>query len=439
MRYHIALATAAVAAACASDSAVSGAQPSFELSRRSVAFDGPRGGVPSQAIEVVSAGRGPVSGLRVSVAYDGLSGWLAAELSRSTAPATLLLAPNELAIPAGTYHAVVRVSAPDGETRALDVIYASETVDAPAIAVDGPFLCFGPGGLAFQNIKITNGGTGALTGLVATVVFGAGQPGGWLALALSSPEGPAELNVDVSQGFGTLPAGTYTATVVLNASGATNGPLSIPITLLVGGSGAGGGSIVLSERGISVGFVVGITEVLSGSSILVSNSGTGPLENVSVTITYGEAQSGWLRIEQSGSVAPFELRFFVDRAGLLPGRYTAQVNVIAPLASNSPQTINFQVTLQPLELQVTSGLTDADGSGTVTGPGINCTITRSVASGDCFEQFPAPIDLVFVATPAPGSRFEQWLGGCQASGTNPRCELRLDEGNGAFPVFRLGN
>jgi hypothetical protein len=50
------------------------------------------------------------------------------------------------------------------------------------------------------------------------------------------------------------------------------------------------------------------------------------------------------------------------------------------------------------------------GAGTVTAPGINCTSTAGVVSGDCSESFLPTTAVTLTATPAGGSAFAGWTG-----------------------------
>jgi hypothetical protein len=76
------------------------------------------------------------------------------------------------------------------------------------------------------DIAITNGGQAELTGLAVATDYGSG-PGGWVSTSLSRNTAPATLTVRVQPG--TLPAGTYQATVNVSAASAP-GP-AVPITV----------------------------------------------------------------------------------------------------------------------------------------------------------------------------------------------------------------
>jgi hypothetical protein len=64
-----------------------------------------------------------------------------------------------------------------------------------------------------------------------------------------------------------------------------------------------------------------------------------------------------------------------------------------------------------------------NGSGTVTGDGITCTVSNGVTGGDCSETIPEGTVLTLIANPDPGSVFMGWSGGgCPATGP---CEFTL--------------
>lgn len=92
-------------------------------------------------------------------------------------------------------------------------------------------------------------------------------------------------------------------------------------------------------------------------------------------------------------------------------------------------------------LQVT-GVVGATGSGTITGPGISCTISGSTTSGDCQETYDPAVTVTLTATPSSGSSFSGWQGDC--SGTNSTCSFVITSNRSVSarfaaqpPVFTL--
>ena len=110
---------------------------------------------------------------------------------------------------------------------------------APAISLSSNAAGFsataGAASPAAQTVTVTNGGTGTLSGLaLGTIVYAGGPTGGWLSASLSAATAPATMTLTPSTNG--LLAGTYTATMPISsvASGVTNSPQSVSLTLTVG-------------------------------------------------------------------------------------------------------------------------------------------------------------------------------------------------------------
>jgi alpha-tubulin suppressor-like RCC1 family protein len=97
-----------------------------------------------------------------------------------------------------------------------------------------------------QQITITNTGTGTLSGLaVSSLVYGSGQPTGWLSAALngSTPTAvdgsEATMMLALAPGVATYAPGSYTATVTVSSTAlnVTNSPQVVVVTMTVSASG----------------------------------------------------------------------------------------------------------------------------------------------------------------------------------------------------------
>jgi alpha-tubulin suppressor-like RCC1 family protein len=87
---------------------------------------------------------------------------------------------------------------------------------------------------ASQFVSVTNRGGGTLAGLsIASVIYAANQPSGWLAApTLSSTTAPSTLSI--RPGTSNLPQGTYQAVIRVSATGnVTNSPREITVTFAV--------------------------------------------------------------------------------------------------------------------------------------------------------------------------------------------------------------
>jgi len=111
---------------------------------------------------------------------------------------------------------------------ALVVYDAVEAPPAPAIGVSPPSLAFaaiaGAAAPPAQTIAVTNAGAGTLT-------FTTAASPTWLHVSPASGTAPASLSVSAATAG--LSAGSYGGTVTVSASGATNTPLTVPVTLTV--------------------------------------------------------------------------------------------------------------------------------------------------------------------------------------------------------------
>jgi hypothetical protein len=107
----IALSTAGlVFSACGSSTAP---KPRIKLAPPAITLSTTAGGQASGSVSVSNSGGGTLAGMTAAVgAYSaGASNWLTATLATTTAPTSLVLSANALNVSAGSYTAVVNVSA----------------------------------------------------------------------------------------------------------------------------------------------------------------------------------------------------------------------------------------------------------------------------------------------------------------------------------------
>lgn len=87
----------------------------------------------------------------------------------------------------------------------------------------------------------------------------------------------------------------------------------------------------------------------SAQTVSVTNSGEGILTGLDKNITYGNGQpTGWLAAALSSETAPATLSLQATTGSLADSTYTANVAVISPTATNSPQNIVVTFTVSPL-------------------------------------------------------------------------------------------
>ena len=201
----------------------------------------------------------------------------------------------------------------------------------------------------------------------------------------------------------------------------------VPLTLVAlncgDGPGPGGNraAIALSRNSVAFDATEGGSSP-AAQTVEVTNSETGTLSGLAVTIAYGTGQpTGWLTATLNQTTAPATLTLQAATGTLPAGNYSAVVSVTAPVSGNSPQTVNvtFAVGAGPAMIAVNpSGVTfeatagganpapqtaavTNSGNGTLTG----LTATVSYAAGQptgwltaAWNQTTAPATLTLQAT-----------------------------------------
>jgi len=330
-------------------------EPTIALSSSTATFSVAAGGpAPApQTITISNSGGGTLDGLETSISYTAgqATGWLAAVLSATEAPSTLILTvtPGSLAPATYTANAAITSSAATNSPQTLTVTLTVATGSGgPIIALSSASQTFtapaGGANPAAQTVEVTNGGAGTLDGLATTVTYTAGQPTGWLSAALSSPGAPSTLTLTAKTG--SLAAGAYTASVAVSSPSAGNSPQTIAVTFNVAQAGAGPLIAVASTAN-------SFTATQGGGNpdpqtIAVSNGGGGTLTGLAAKVSYGTGQpTGWLKASLNRTKAPATLTLTATTGALAAGTYNATVAVTSGVASNSPQNVTVTFTVAP--------------------------------------------------------------------------------------------
>jgi hypothetical protein len=208
------------------------------LSRSEVEFHGVsgEGNPPDEEVDVVNEGGGTLSGLSLTVETEGNgAGWLSASLGSSMAPTTLTISASVGSRPAGVYQGTVRVSSPEAHNSPQEVQVTLEVEEPPPIIdVDPPSVSFSSVARshepATQDVVVTNGGGGTLSGLSVAIQYADG-PTGWLSAELTSSTAPTVLGLVASARE--LTTGTYRAEVELSSPLVPGGSATIDVVLQV--------------------------------------------------------------------------------------------------------------------------------------------------------------------------------------------------------------
>ena len=325
--------------------------PQIVLSAASLSFTAVRGQATpaAQQVNITNGGAGTLSGLTGVVTYGaGASNWLNASLNSTTAPATLTIQPSTANLAPGTYTAEVtlRSTVAGVAENKVSVTYVVAAAPQPQIGVSTSAVSFrtdeggptpGP-----QQVAVTNVGSGTLTGLNGIVTYGPGASN-WLKASLNSTTAPATLTIDPTT---TLAPGTYTAEVTLRSDIPGVADNKVAVTYFV--SPKPQPQIGLSTSAVSFSAVQGQT-VPGAQQVTVTNIGSGTLNGLSASVTYGAGASGWLNANLSSATAPSTLTIQPSSTSLQPGTYTAEV-VIRSAASGVVESkvgVTYVVTASP--------------------------------------------------------------------------------------------
>ena len=281
---------------------------------------------------------GTLAASRVTVAPA--SGTVAPGGSQSPAPSVSI---DSSGLSAGSYSATVTITATGAVDSPITV-----TVNLTVTAASVPIISLTPASTTFSataggsnpapaTFTVTNSGGGTLSGTIAET-----PDATWLTV------GPATLSgnnttVTLTPNISGLVAGSYTATVRITASGASNSPQDHTVTLTV--SAAASPVIVLTPTSTNFSATAGGANPIP-TTFTVTNSGGGTLSG-----TIAETPDAtWLTVGPatlSGNSTTVTLT--PNISGLVAGSYTATVQITGSGAGNSPQdhTVTLTITAAP--------------------------------------------------------------------------------------------
>lgn len=200
---------------------------------------------------------------------------------------------------------------------------------SPAIALNSTALSFSAqqgSNPTSQSVTVSNSGSGTLT-WTASVGSGA-----FLSVTGGSGTGTGSFTVSVNSA--SLAAGSYAGTITVSATGASNSPRTVNVSLTVTPVDAPQPVLGVSPGTLSFSAVQGSANP-AAQVVSISNTGGGTL-SWTATIASG---ADFLAISPSGGSAPASLSVSVNAAGRAPGSYTGSIQISASGARGSPQTV----------------------------------------------------------------------------------------------------
>lgn len=321
--------------------------PALTLSTTALAFGAVQGGSSptAQTVSVGNSGQAPLAGPTTSISYGSGAGWLSATVSGTVAPYTVTIAPTTGALAAGTYTATVSIAS-TGASNTPRAVAVTFTVDPqPTLQLSTQSVAFSAiqagGSPTQQTVAVGNGGGGTLAPPTASVSYTTGT--GWLSATVSGTAAPYTIAIQPTTGA--LTAGTYSATVSVASTGATNTPQSVAVTFTV--TAAAQPTLAAVPGALTFSALAGGASP-AAQNVALSNSGTGTLAAPVVSVAY-DVGGAWLSTNLTGSANSYSLTVTPTVSGLAAGTYTATLSVASAGATNTPLSIpvTFTVTTPP--------------------------------------------------------------------------------------------
>lgn len=321
---------------------VSSSSPLLGASPSALSFTyTPTSGIPSaQSFNVTSSASALF--FTPTVTYVNGANWLTVPTTQGVTgqpSGTLSVTVNPTGLADGVYAAYIAIAAPGTAGNTPLLVPVILTVGGTG-TVGGSFgvtpssLTFtqsqGSSGPPAQNLTV-NGPSLPFTATVSNATTTSGIT--WLSVSPPSGTTPTTLTVSVVNSA-TLPQGTYTAFIVVAASGTTSTQV-VQVTLNVTAPSA----ITLSPA------TMAFTASLSGSSVVnppnqtLTLSSTLPGLVFTVSPTVQQGVTNWLSVTPTTgttSSTPTTITVSVNATGLAVGTYNGSITVSAPGATNSP-------------------------------------------------------------------------------------------------------
>ena len=181
----------------------------------------------AQSLQLTNAATGTLSWTATSTAT-----WMTVTPASGTAPSALSVSVSPDALTAGTYTGSIQIAAANASNTPLSIGVTLTVTQAPAALAVAPRVlnfqyAYGGALPPAQNLAISNAGGGTLAWTASTSAY-------WLAVSAASGSAPATLAVSVNPA--NLAAGTYTENVNIVATGASDSPAQVSVTLVVTGT-----------------------------------------------------------------------------------------------------------------------------------------------------------------------------------------------------------
>ena len=252
--------------------------------------------------------------------------WLTVSPAGASGTTSIVLTSNPGSLAPGSYIVRIQVTSPTASNTPFS-IQATMNIIAGPILVNPASLTFiqkkGASNAKPQELHFT-ADPGVSYSLTSTA--------SWISSGLSVATGSVTLYVYPSAWL--LAAGTYNATITVSSQGASNTPISIPVTFTINPLSAAD----LNFMPASLSFFW-----QTGSATPASQTVNATFDSVSGSVSATAASSGWLVVTPSGNGSDFKVS--INTSGLTPGSYNGAVIVSANGAGSKILPVTLTVTV----------------------------------------------------------------------------------------------
>jgi hypothetical protein len=230
----------------------------------------------------------------------------------------------------GQYFVTIQAKDSSGTIGTAGIIFPVATAQGAVSA--------SPSSLAFSGIQ---GGSNpaaqsvSVSAIVRTT-FTVASDSAWLSASPTSSTTPNSLSVTAA--VGALTVGTYSGKLTLTPTSPSGPPQVVSVTFTISTFVPPPAVLAVSTSSLSFSAQAGSSNP-AAQSVQISNTGGG-------TLSFGDTNAqSWLTVSPSNGSAPATLTASVNIAGLQAGNYTDSIQVSAPGAQNSPQTVSVTLNL----------------------------------------------------------------------------------------------
>jgi hypothetical protein len=213
-------------------------------------------------------------------------------------------------------------------------------VAMPSLTASGSAMTFSAvaGGAAPATQSLTIGANPA-----SAVAFTATADQAWMTLGAKSGTTPSAIQVGAN--ISGLAAGNYTGHVIVTASGVTNSPMSIAVTLSV----TAPQTHALTAAPSSLAF----SAVAGGTAPATQSLTIG--ENPSGTVAYAvSADQAWVALSAGSGTSSSAIQVGANTSGLAAGNYAGHVIVTAAGVTNSPMSVTVTLAVTAAQTNLLS-------------------------------------------------------------------------------------